>query len=149
VLKQEAADRASDAPLLTRADGSGWGHSRTRHHRNDFRAVIEAAGLDPDEVTLYALCRENPASFASLLAKVLTAQVRLQHDNTLTVALEDLKLVAKEMKEVGLSPEHCRRHRVLPSLQRSRASSPPALPHLRQNDVRCDAWPTAACGGFQ
>jgi hypothetical protein len=55
VLKQEAADRVSEAPLLTRADGSGWGHSRTRHHRNDFRAVIGAAGLDPDEVTLYAL----------------------------------------------------------------------------------------------
>jgi hypothetical protein len=51
------------------------------------------------------ICRENPGAFAGLLAKVLTAQVRLQHDKTLTVALEDLKLVAKEMKEVGLSPE--------------------------------------------
>src|SRR6185369_11460292 len=28
-----------------------------------------------------------------------------------------------------------RRHRALPSLQRPRASPPPALPHLRQNDV--------------
>ena len=51
------------------------------------------------------ICRENPGAFAGLLAKVLPAQARLQHDKTVTVALEDLKLVAKEMKELGLSPE--------------------------------------------
>ena len=51
------------------------------------------------------ICRENPGAFAGLLAKVLPAQARLQHDKTVTVALEDLKLVAKEMKELGLSSE--------------------------------------------
>jgi hypothetical protein len=76
-------------------------------------AVIEAAAQHGDDGRgkdgligcCKYICRENPAAFAGLLAKVLTAQVRLQHDKTLTVALEDLKLVAKEMKEVGLSPE--------------------------------------------
>jgi integrase len=80
VLKQEAADRASDAPLLTRADGSGWGHSRTRHHRNDFRAVIEAAGLDPDEVTLYAL--RHSSIVRQLLANVPIRIVATLHDTS-------------------------------------------------------------------
>src|SRR6516162_10161300 len=55
VLKQEAAGRASDAPLLLRSNGERWGHGRRRPHRNDFRAVVEAAGLDPDQVTLSAM----------------------------------------------------------------------------------------------
>jgi integrase len=55
VLKQEAAGRASNAPLLLRDNGERWGHGRKRHHRNDFRAVVEAAGLDPDVATLSAL----------------------------------------------------------------------------------------------
>ena len=76
-------------------------------------AIIEAAAQHGDDGRgkdgligcCKYICRENPGAFAGLLAKVLRAQVRLQHDNTLTVALEDLKLVAKEMKELGLSPE--------------------------------------------
>jgi integrase len=55
VLKQEAQGRAQDAPLLLRDNGEQWGHGRHRHHRNDFRQVVEAAGLDPDVVTLSAL----------------------------------------------------------------------------------------------
>jgi integrase len=55
VLKQEAAGRPSDAPLLLRSNGERWGHGRRRHHRNDFRAVVEVAGLDPNVVTLSAL----------------------------------------------------------------------------------------------
>src|SRR5215813_5554154 len=55
VLKQEAAGRPHDAPLLLRDNGERWGHGRRRHHRNDFRAVVEAAGLDPDVVTLSAM----------------------------------------------------------------------------------------------
>src|SRR6516162_7656654 len=55
LLKREAAGRPSEAPLLLRDNGQRWGHGRRRHHRNDFRAVVEAAGLDPDVVTLSAL----------------------------------------------------------------------------------------------
>jgi integrase len=55
VLKQEAVGRPQDAPLLLRDNGERWGHGRRRHHRNDFRAVVEAAALDPDVVTLGAL----------------------------------------------------------------------------------------------
>src|SRR5262249_57389960 len=55
VLKQAASGRPSEAPLLLRSNGERWGHGRRRHHRNDLRAVLQAAGLDPDVVTLYAL----------------------------------------------------------------------------------------------
>ena len=55
LLKREAAGRPSEAPLLLRDNGQRWGHGRRRHHRNDFRAVVEAAGLDPDVVTLSSL----------------------------------------------------------------------------------------------
>jgi integrase len=55
VLKQKAAGRPHDAPLLLRGNGSGWGHSNRARHRDDFRAVVAAVGLDPDAVTLYAL----------------------------------------------------------------------------------------------
>ena len=42
VLKQQATGRPSDAPLLLRSNGERWGHGRSRHHRNDMRAVVEA-----------------------------------------------------------------------------------------------------------
>jgi integrase len=80
VLKQEAAGRPSDAPLLLRANGERWGHGRSRHHRNDFRAVVEAAGLDPDEVTLYAL--RHSSIVRQLLANVAIRVVATLHDTS-------------------------------------------------------------------
>src|SRR5712691_4055104 len=68
VLKQEAAGRPHDAPLLLRDNGERWGHGRRRHHRNDLRAVVETAGLDPDEVTLSAL--RHSSIVRQLLANV-------------------------------------------------------------------------------
>jgi hypothetical protein len=80
VLKQEAQGRAGDAPLLLRDNGERWGHGRRRHHRNDFRAVIEAAGLDPDEVTLYAL--RHSSIVRQLLANVPIRIVATLHDTS-------------------------------------------------------------------
>ena len=80
VLKQEAAGRPHDAPLLLRDNGERWGHGRRRHHRNDFRAVIEAAGLDPDEVTLYAL--RHSSIVRQLLANVPIRIVATLHDTS-------------------------------------------------------------------
>ena len=80
VLKQEAQGRAPDAPLLLRANGERWGHGRRRHHRNDFRAVVEAAVLDPDEVTLYALRHSSIAR--QLLANVPIRIVATLHDTS-------------------------------------------------------------------
>jgi len=80
VLKQEAAGRPHDAPLLLRDRGERWGHGRRRHHRNDFRAVIEAAGLDPNEVTLYAL--RHSSIVRQLLANVPIRIVATLHDTS-------------------------------------------------------------------
>ena len=80
VLKQEAQGRAGDAPLLLRANGERWGHGPRRHHRNDFRAVIGAAGLDPDEVTLYAL--RHSSIVRQLLANVPIRIVATLHDTS-------------------------------------------------------------------
>ena len=80
VLKQEAQGRAPDAPLLLRTNGERWGHGRRRHHRDDFRAVVEAAGLDPDEVTLYAL--RHSSIVRQLLANVPIRIVATLHDTS-------------------------------------------------------------------
>jgi integrase len=79
-LKQEALRRPSEAPLLLRSSGEGWGHGRRRHHRDDFRAVIEAAGLDPDEVTLSAL--RHSSIVRQLLANVPIRIVATLHDTS-------------------------------------------------------------------
>jgi integrase len=80
VLKQEAAGRPIDAPLLLRANGERWGHGRSRHHRNHFRAVVEAAGLDPDEVTLSAL--RHSSIVRQLLGNVPIRIVATLHDTS-------------------------------------------------------------------
>ena len=80
VLKQEAKGRSADAPLLLRSNGERWGHGRSRHHRNDFRAVVEAAGLDPDEVTLSAM--RHSSIVRQLLANVPIRIVATLHDTS-------------------------------------------------------------------
>jgi integrase len=80
VLKQEATGRPSDAPLLLRSNCERWGHGRSRHHRNDFRAVVKAAGLDPDQVTLYAL--RHSSIVRQLLANVPIRIVATLHDTS-------------------------------------------------------------------
>jgi len=79
VLKQEAAERPPDAPLL-RSNGERWGHGRSRHHRNDFRAVAEAAGLDPDVVTLSAL--RHSSIVRQLVANTPIRVVAAMHDTS-------------------------------------------------------------------
>jgi integrase len=80
VLKQQAGGRRSEAPLLLRSNGERWGHGRRRHHRDDFRAVVQAAGLDPDEVTLYAL--RHSSIVRQLLANVPIRIVATLHDTS-------------------------------------------------------------------
>src|SRR5262245_19657291 len=80
VLAREAAGRPSEAPLLLRTNGERWGHGRSRHHRNDMRAVVEATGLDPDQVTLYAL--RHSSIVRMLLANVPIRIVATLHDTS-------------------------------------------------------------------
>src|SRR4029077_11230801 len=80
VLKQEAGGRGSEAPLLLRSNGERWGHGRRRHHRDDFRAVVQAADLDPDEATRYALLHCSIGR--QLLANVPIRIVATLHDTS-------------------------------------------------------------------
>jgi integrase len=54
-LKQAAAGRAPDAPLLVRTDGTAWPTDPSQDYRGDVRAIIAGIGEDPDKVTVYAL----------------------------------------------------------------------------------------------
>jgi len=54
-LKAEAKGRAGDAPLLMRSTGEPWGYRRSDQYRREFAEVVEAAGLDPKTVTMYAM----------------------------------------------------------------------------------------------
>jgi integrase len=80
VLKAEAAGRPHDSPLLLRDNGERWGHGRRRHHRQDFRAVVEAAALDPDVVTLSAL--RHSSIVRMLLANTPIRIVATLHDTS-------------------------------------------------------------------
>jgi len=80
VLKQAASGRPSEAPLLLRSNGERWGHGRRRHHRNDLRAVVQVAGLDPDVVTLYAL--RHSSIVRQLVANTPIRIVATLHDTS-------------------------------------------------------------------
>jgi integrase len=80
VLKREIQGLPVDEPLLVRADGQAWGHSTHAHHRKSFRAVVEAVGLDPDEVTLYAL--RHSSVIRQLVANVPIRIVATLHDTS-------------------------------------------------------------------
>jgi integrase len=54
LLKQEAASRKAEAPLLRRDDGTPWAHSHNSRYRIAFRKAVEVAGLEPG-TTLYSL----------------------------------------------------------------------------------------------
>jgi integrase len=82
VLATAAAGRPSGAPLLTRSDGSAWGHSRNARHRELFRSVVSAAGLDPDQVTLYAL--RHSSIVRQLIGNIPIRVVAALHDTSVS-----------------------------------------------------------------
>jgi hypothetical protein len=101
-LKQKALRRPSEAPLLLRSSGEGWGHGRRRHHRDDFRAVIEAAGLDPDEVTLSAL--RHSSIVRQLLANVPIRIVATLHDTSIKMIERSYsRFIASHSDEIARS----------------------------------------------
>ena len=55
LLKEMRGNRALDAPLLIKGDGTRWLERNKSEQWTIFRAVAERAGFDPDEITTYAL----------------------------------------------------------------------------------------------
>ena len=97
-------------------NGRRWGHGRRRHHRDDFRAVVEAAGLDPDEVTLYAL--RHSSIVRQLLANVPIRIVATLHDTSVKmiertysrhIAEHTDELARRALLEHGATASHWQR----------------------------------------
>ena len=72
--------RAIDSPLLTKSSGAGW---RKSDHYRPFQRVVASAGLDPDEVTIYAL--RHSSIVRQLLAGVPTRIVAASHDTSVAM----------------------------------------------------------------
>ena len=76
-LKRASKDKPSDASLLTKMSGDRWKQS---DHSRLFQRVILHAGLDPSEVTFYALRHSSIAR--DLLANVPVRIVATKHDTS-------------------------------------------------------------------
>ena len=53
-LREVAKDRADDAPLFLRGDGSPWGDNPGAGYHREVKQIVSAIGADPD-ATMYAL----------------------------------------------------------------------------------------------
>jgi len=79
-LRRIAEGRAPTAPLLTKLSGKPWKKS---DHSRPFARVARAAGLDPDEVTIYAL--RHSSIVRQLLAGVPVRVVAVNHDTSVAM----------------------------------------------------------------
>jgi integrase len=79
-LKQAGAGRPADAPLLIRPSGEPW---RPFDHRHPFERAVKAAGLNPVEVTIYAL--RHSSIVRQLLANTPIRVVATLHDTSVVM----------------------------------------------------------------
>ena len=76
-LRQAGHHRAGNAPLLVKPSGEQW---RKSDHTRLFARAVEQAGLDPTEVTAYAL--RHSSIVRQLLANVPIRVVAVNHDTS-------------------------------------------------------------------
>jgi integrase len=79
-LRTAASGREPTAPLLTRPSGQPWQRS---DHSRPFARAASAAGLDPDEATIYAL--RHSSIVRQLLANVPVRVVAVNHDTSVVM----------------------------------------------------------------
>jgi len=79
-LRDAANNRSADACLLLMGSGAPWQKS---NHRWPFARTVKAAGLNPDEVTIYALRHSNIVR--QLLAGVPVRVVAVNHDTSIVM----------------------------------------------------------------
>jgi integrase len=78
-LKQAAKGHANDAPLLLHSDGSAWSDNPGQRYHREVNAVVTAIGLDPADVTMYAL---RHSSIVRMLLKNIPTRVVASLHNT-------------------------------------------------------------------
>jgi integrase len=98
-LQREAKGRPVAAPLLTR-NGAAWGHDPSPQYRRDFRLVVVAAGLDPDEVTIYAL-RHTAISRSILRGVPLTVVADLADTSEREIRQHYASLISHHADEIA------------------------------------------------
>jgi hypothetical protein len=76
-LREAAGDRPKKASLLVKPSGAAWSKS---DHSRPFARAVKAIGLDPDEVTIYAL--RHSSIVRQLLANVPIRVVAATHDTS-------------------------------------------------------------------
>jgi integrase len=79
-LRPVVGNRPDDAPLLFKPNGASWKKS---DHTRLFRRTASRAGLDPSEVTIYALRHSNIVR--QLLAGVPARVVAVNHDTSIAM----------------------------------------------------------------
>ena len=79
-LKVAGAGRPADAPLLVKQHGARW---RKGDHARSFQRAAMAAGLDPAQVTIYAL--RHSSIVRELLANVPVRIVAVAHDTSVAM----------------------------------------------------------------
>jgi integrase len=80
LLRSAMADKAASAPLLLKPSGDLWKRS---DHSRLFRRTAIRAGLDPSEVTMYAL--RHSAIVRQILAGVPIRVVAVNHDTSIAM----------------------------------------------------------------
>lgn len=79
-LRAAAKGRAGDAPLLLQRDALAWGKSPGQNCHRQVDSVVKAIGLDPAEVTMYAL--RHSSIVRMLLANVPIRLVASLHNTS-------------------------------------------------------------------
>lgn len=82
-LKAAAKGRADDAPLLLQSDGRAWDKSPGQNCHRQVDNVVKAIGLDPAEVTMYAL--RHSSIVRMLLANVPIRLVASLHNTSVAM----------------------------------------------------------------
>ncbi|MBR0694283.1 site-specific integrase [Bradyrhizobium lablabi] len=100
-LKEAAKGRADDAPLLLQGDGRPWDRNPGQNYHRQVDKVVTTIGLDPADVTMYAL--RHSSIVRMLLANIPVRLVASLH-NTSVAMIE--KHYSKHITEHG--DEHAR-----------------------------------------
>jgi integrase len=100
MLAQDAKGRPAHARLLTRSNGEPWGYGRSDFYRAEFRAVVEAIGLDPDETTPYAL-RHSCISRSLLRGVPVSVVADLTDTSEREIRRHYAKLIAHHADEIA------------------------------------------------
>jgi integrase len=82
-LKQAAKGRHASAPLLLRSDGAPWDKNPGQQYHHLVAKVVTSIGLDPEEVTMYAL--RHSSVVRALLQNVPIRVVAAAHNSSVAM----------------------------------------------------------------